>query len=204
LEAQLKPHGLTLRHFPQSFEWSTLGGWIATRSGGHFATLFTHIDEFVESVRVVTPRGVLETRRLPASGAGPSPERLFCGSEGTLGVITEAWMRVHKRPRFRAGASVYFADFAAAVRSPAASPTSIPTAPHPTTRSTRPGAPGRSLSNGTRSSTPLPRRSSRSAGRSRIIIRSDATIASGICASCLSWSPPPCRPRRPSSTRLGS
>jgi alkyldihydroxyacetonephosphate synthase len=84
LEAQLKPQGLTLRHFPQSFEWSTLGGWIATRSGGHFATLFTHIDEFVESVRVVTPRGVLETRRLPASGAGPSPERLFCGSEGTF------------------------------------------------------------------------------------------------------------------------
>ena len=72
LEAQLKPHGLTLRHFPQSFEWSTLGGWIATRSGGHFATLHTHIDEFVESVRVVTPRGVLQTRRLPASGAGPS------------------------------------------------------------------------------------------------------------------------------------
>ena len=72
LEAQLKPHGLTLRHFPQSFEWSTLGGWIATRSGGHFATLHTPIDEFVEALRVVTPRGVLETRRLPASGAGPS------------------------------------------------------------------------------------------------------------------------------------
>jgi alkyldihydroxyacetonephosphate synthase len=63
----------------------------------------------------VTPRGVLETRRLPASGAGPSPERLFCGSEGTPGVITEAWMRVQPRPGFRAGASVYFADFAAAV-----------------------------------------------------------------------------------------
>ncbi len=115
LEAQLKPHGLTLRHFPQSFEWSTLGGWIATRSGGHFATLHTHIDEFVEAVRVVTPRGVLQTRRLPGSGAGPSPERLFCGSEGTLGVITEAWMRVQPRPRFRAGASVYFAVFADAV-----------------------------------------------------------------------------------------
>src|SRR6266550_4682097 len=115
LEAQLKPHGLTLRHFPQSFEWSTLGGWIATRSGGHYATLHTHIDEFVESVRVVTPRGVLQTRRLPASGAGPSAERLFCGSEGTLGVITEAWMRVQPRPRFRAGASVYFAGFADAV-----------------------------------------------------------------------------------------
>ncbi len=116
LEAQLKPHGLTLRHFPQSFEWSTLGGWIATRSGGHFATLHTHIDEFVEAVRVVTPRGVLETRRLPGSGAGPSAERLFCGSEGTLGVITEAWMRVQPRPRFRAGASVYFASFADAVQ----------------------------------------------------------------------------------------
>jgi alkyldihydroxyacetonephosphate synthase len=116
LEAQLKPHGLTLRHFPQSFEWSTLGGWIATRSGGHFATLHTHIDEFVEAVRVVTPRGVLETRRLPSSGAGPAVERLFCGSEGTLGVITEAWMRIQPRPRFRAGASVSFADFADAVQ----------------------------------------------------------------------------------------
>jgi alkyldihydroxyacetonephosphate synthase len=116
LETQLKPHGLTLRHFPQSFEWSTLGGWIATRAGGHFATLHTHIDEFVEAVRVVTPRGVLQTRRLPGSGAGPSVERLFCGSEGTLGVITEAWMRVQPRPRFRAGASVCFADFADAVQ----------------------------------------------------------------------------------------
>jgi alkyldihydroxyacetonephosphate synthase len=115
LEAQLKPHGLTLRHYPQSFEWSTLGGWIATRSGGHFATLYTHIDEFVEALRVVTPRGVLETRRLPGSGAGPSPERLFCGSEGILGVITEAWMRLQPRPVFRAGASVYFADFAEGV-----------------------------------------------------------------------------------------
>ena len=115
LEAQLKPHGLTLRHFPQSFEWSTLGGWIATRSGGHFATLHTHIDEFVEALRVVTPRGVVQTRRLPGSGAGPSVERLFSGSEGTLGVITEAWMRVQPRPRFRAGASVLFAGFGDAV-----------------------------------------------------------------------------------------
>src|SRR6185295_12624377 len=50
LEEQLRPHGLTLRHFPQSFEFSSLGGWIATRSGGHFATLYTHIDDFVESI----------------------------------------------------------------------------------------------------------------------------------------------------------
>src|SRR5437588_574928 len=87
LDEQLRPHGLTLRHFPQSYECSTLGGWIATRSGGHYATLYTHIDDFVESLRVVTPRGVLESRRLPGSGAGPSPDRLFLGSEGILGVI---------------------------------------------------------------------------------------------------------------------
>ena len=108
LEDALRPQGLTLRHFPQSFEFSTLGGWIATRSGGHYATLYTHIDEFVESLRVVTPNGVSESRRLPGSGAGPSPDRLFIGSEGILGIITEAWMRLQDRPRFRASASVRF------------------------------------------------------------------------------------------------
>ena len=111
LEDQLRPHGLTLRHFPQSFEASSLGGWIATRSGGHFATLHTHIDEFVEGLRLVTPRGVVETRRLPGDGAGVSAERFFIGSEGTLGVITRAWMRLQDRPRFRASASVTFASF---------------------------------------------------------------------------------------------
>jgi alkyldihydroxyacetonephosphate synthase len=116
LEAQLKPHGVTLRHFPQSFEYSTLGGWIATRSGGHFASLYTHIDDLVESVRMVTPKGVLETRRLPGSGAGPSPDRLLLGSEGILGIITEGWMRLQDRPRFRAGSSVRFKDFFTAAR----------------------------------------------------------------------------------------
>ena len=110
LEAALKPEGLTLRHFPQSFEFSTLGGWIATRSGGHFATLYTHIDDFVESLRMVTPSGVLESRRLPGSGAGPSPDRLMIGSEGALGVLTEAWVRLQDRPKYRASASVWFAD----------------------------------------------------------------------------------------------
>ncbi len=113
LEDQLRPHKYTLRHFPQSFEFSTLGGWIATRSGGHFATLYTHIDDFVESVRVLTPTGVVESRRLPGSGAGPSPDRMFIGSEGILGIITEAWMRLQDRPKFRAGASVAFPDFIA-------------------------------------------------------------------------------------------
>jgi alkyldihydroxyacetonephosphate synthase len=109
LEDQLRPHGLTLRHFPQSFEFSTLGGWIATRSGGHYATLWTHIDELVEGLRVVTPSGVVESRRLPGSGAGPSPDRLFIGSEGILGIVTEAWMRLQDRPTLRASASVRFA-----------------------------------------------------------------------------------------------
>ena len=73
LEAQLKPHGLTLRHFPQSFEYSTLGGWIATRGGGHFATLYTHIDDFVESLRTVTPRGTLEVAPPAGLRRGPEP-----------------------------------------------------------------------------------------------------------------------------------
>jgi alkyldihydroxyacetonephosphate synthase len=116
LEAQLKGHQLTLRHFPQSFEFSTLGGWIATRAGGHFATLTTHIDDLVECTRLVTPAGVMQTRRLPGSGAGPAPDRLVLGSEGTLGVLTEAWVRLQHRPRFRASASLQFADTFAAAR----------------------------------------------------------------------------------------
>lgn len=115
LEDQLRPHGLTLRHFPQSFEFSTLGGWLATRAGGHFATLYTHIDDLTESLRVVTPAGVSESRRLPGSGAGPSPDRMFLGSEGTLGVITEAWMRLQERPRWQVTASVGFGDYRSAV-----------------------------------------------------------------------------------------
>ncbi len=110
LEDALRPHGLTLRFFPQSFECSTLGGWIATRAGGHFATGPTHIDDLVEAMGVVTPAGIVETRRLPASGAGPSPDRLFLGSEGALGIITDAWVRVRPRPRFRAGGSATFAS----------------------------------------------------------------------------------------------
>ncbi len=114
LEDQLRERGLTLRHFPQSFEFSTLGGWIATRAGGHFATLYTHIDDLVESVRAITPRGTWESRRLPGSGAGPSPDRALIGSEGVLGVIAESWVRVRVRPRFKASCGVEFDDFRAA------------------------------------------------------------------------------------------
>jgi alkyldihydroxyacetonephosphate synthase len=116
LEAQLKPSGLTLRHFPQSFEHSTLGGWIATRSGGHFATLYTHIDDLVESVSMTTPAGDFVSRRLPGSGAGPSPDRFVMGSEGALGIITEAWVRLQGRPTFKATAGYRFDDFLDAAR----------------------------------------------------------------------------------------
>ena len=119
LEAALRPLGLTLRHFPQSFEFSTVGGWIATRAGGHYATGPTHIDDFVAGIRMLTPRGPLETQRVPYSGAGPSPERLILGSEGTLGVITRAWLRVQPVPRFRSSRMVDFVqtdDGVAAVR----------------------------------------------------------------------------------------
>jgi alkyldihydroxyacetonephosphate synthase len=114
LEDQLREHGLTLRHFPQSFEYSTLGGWIATRAGGHFATLYTHIDDLVESIRAVTLDGDWESRRLPGSGAGPSPDRMLIGSEGILAVITDAWVRVRERPTFKLSCGVAFDHFAAA------------------------------------------------------------------------------------------
>jgi alkyldihydroxyacetonephosphate synthase len=113
LESQLGEHGLTLRHFPQSFEYSTLGGWIATRAAGHFATGRTHIEDYVESARAITPAGVWQSRRLPGSGAGPSPDRMLAGSEGTLGTITEAWVRVQPRPQHKRSAGVRFQTFAA-------------------------------------------------------------------------------------------
>ncbi len=129
LESQLGERGLTLRFYPQSFEFSTLGGWIATRAGGHFATLQTHIDDLTASVRAVTPRGVWQSRPLPGSGAGPSPDRALLGSEGTLGIVTEAWMRVRRRPVFRANASVHFTEFDDAV---AAARTLAQSGLHPT------------------------------------------------------------------------
>ena len=110
---QLGRHGWTLRHFPQSWEFSTVGGWIATRAGGHYATGRTRIDDFTESIRAITPRGPWESRRLPGSGAGVSPDHMLLGSEGILGVITRAWLRVQRHPQHRASAAVWFPSFAA-------------------------------------------------------------------------------------------
>jgi alkyldihydroxyacetonephosphate synthase len=114
IEDGLRPHGLTLRFFPQSFQRSTVGGWLATRAAGHYATGPVHVDDLVESITMVTPAGVQTSRRLPGSGAGPSPDRLALGSEGTLGVITEAWLRVVQRPAHRDGALLAFDGFEAA------------------------------------------------------------------------------------------
>jgi alkyldihydroxyacetonephosphate synthase len=115
LERQLKSRRLSLRFFPQSFACSTLGGWIATRAGGHFATLSTHIDDLVESLQAVTPQGIMESYRFPASGAGPAPERLWLGSEGILGIVTQAWVRLRPQPTYRAATTVHFEDFFRAV-----------------------------------------------------------------------------------------
>jgi alkyldihydroxyacetonephosphate synthase len=114
LEAQLAAQDMTMRFFPQSFELATLGGMIATRAGGHFATGPTHIDDIVESIRAISPIGVWESRRLPGSGAGPSPDRMLLGSEGTLAVITQAWMRIQPRPKHRASRGVRFTSFTGA------------------------------------------------------------------------------------------
>lgn len=111
LEQQLRPSGLTMRFFLQAFEFSSLGGWIATRAAGHFATVYSQIDDHVECLRVVTPEGLIASRRLPTSGAGPNPDRLFLGSEGALGIITEAWVRLHRRPTRRLNTTVNFTDY---------------------------------------------------------------------------------------------
>ncbi|EQD29438.1 alkyldihydroxyacetonephosphate synthase AgpS, partial [mine drainage metagenome] len=90
-------------------------GWIATRAGGHYATLYTHIDDFVEAIDLITPAGRLSTLRFPASGAGPQPERLILGSEGAFGIITQAWMRLQDRPQFKSVESASFSRFEDAI-----------------------------------------------------------------------------------------
>ena len=115
LESQLAEHGLSLRFYPQSFELATLGGWIATRAGGHFATGYTHIDDMVASLRMLAPAGAFETKTFPASGAGPDPNRLALGSEGALGIITQATLRAFVRPLYRASATVFFEALVGAV-----------------------------------------------------------------------------------------
>jgi alkyldihydroxyacetonephosphate synthase len=119
VERLLGVRGLTLGHFPQSFEFSTVGGWAATRSAGQASTGYGRIDELVVALRAATPGGELVTRRVPASAAGPSLRELLLGSEGVLGIITDVTVRVRPRPaqsRFEAWSLPRFAAGSDALR----------------------------------------------------------------------------------------
>ncbi len=119
VERLLGERGLTLGHFPQSFEFSTVGGWAATRSAGQASTGYGRIDELVVGLRAATPSGELATLAVPATAAGPSLRELLLGSEGVLGVITEVTVSVRPRPpeqRFDAYVLPGFASGADALR----------------------------------------------------------------------------------------
>lgn len=98
VEAQLNRHGFTLGHFPQSFEFSTLGGWIATRAAGQTSTGYGKIEHMTQALRLITPAGIIETRDTPATATGPGLLEALIGSEGAYGVIIEATMRVRPYP----------------------------------------------------------------------------------------------------------
>ena len=111
LEEALAAKGLTLGHFPQSWEFSTLGGWIATRAAGGLSNRYGRIDDLVVGLRLVAPARVLEVRPLPSRDHGPDLAELILGSEGALGVITEATVRAHPLPAVRHFASRLFHSF---------------------------------------------------------------------------------------------
>ena len=111
LEGELNGRGYTLGHFPQSFEFSTLGGWIATRSAGQQSTKYGKIEDMVCSLRVLTPTGAIETPRVPAAAAGSDLLQMLIGSEGLLGVITRATVKLHPLPRYRTFSSFLFHSF---------------------------------------------------------------------------------------------
>jgi alkyldihydroxyacetonephosphate synthase len=113
LEARLREHGFTLGHYPQSFEHSTLGGWIAARSSGQFSSRYGALEDLLVAVRVVTPAGVLRTLEVPRSAAGPDLRALVLGSEGTLGVIVEATLRVAPAPPAHGERAMLFDRFEA-------------------------------------------------------------------------------------------
>ena len=120
LERILAQHGCTLGHFPQSFEYSTLGGWIASRSSGQQSYYYGRIEQLFAGGEVYTPRGTLELPVFPASAAGPDLREWILGSEGRLGVIANARVRVRPRPEKEGFFGVFFPTWekgSAAVRS---------------------------------------------------------------------------------------
>jgi alkyldihydroxyacetonephosphate synthase len=116
LEADLAERGHSLGHYPDSFEYSTLGGWLATRSAGMQSDAYGRIEDMVVSIKMATPSGTIVTKAVPASSVGPDLNRLMIGSEGVLGVITEATMRVHKTPAAKDYRGFLFRSFADGVR----------------------------------------------------------------------------------------
>jgi alkyldihydroxyacetonephosphate synthase len=98
VEASLAPHGLTLGHFPQSWEYATLGGWVATRSAGQASTGYGSIEKLVAGLQCIAPSGEIRLPGIPATAAGPGLRQMLVGSEGVLGIITEATVRVRPLP----------------------------------------------------------------------------------------------------------
>lgn len=98
VESALRPQGFTLGHFPQSWEYATVGGWVATRSAGQASTGYGSIEKLVAGLRCVTPTGQVRLPAMPATAAGPGLRQLLVGSEGVLGVITDATMRIRPVP----------------------------------------------------------------------------------------------------------
>ncbi len=98
LEKILNQKGFTLGHFPQSFEYSTLGGWLSTRSGGQESGQYGKIEDMILGLKAVTPNGIIETTDFPHHASGIDTFRLFIGSEGTLGIISQAKLQIHKLP----------------------------------------------------------------------------------------------------------
>ncbi|QYF92466.1 FAD-binding oxidoreductase [Massilia sp. PAMC28688] len=116
LEAQLRAHGFTLGHFPQSFEYSTLGGWVVTRSSGQQSLRYGRIEQLFAGGRVETPSGRLELPTFPASAAGIDLREMVLGSEGRLGILTEATVRISPLPEQEAFHAVFFPNWEAAVQ----------------------------------------------------------------------------------------
>ena len=111
-ERLLGAHGFSLGHFPQSFEYATIGGFAATRSSGQDSAGYGRFSDMVRGLRVVTPVGIMDLGRAPESAAGPDLRQLIIGSEGTFGVITRVRLRVHRAPEAVAYEAWSFPDFA--------------------------------------------------------------------------------------------
>ena len=115
IERHLNGKGWTLGHFPDSFNHSTLGGWIATRSSGMQSDKYGDISDLTRAVRVVTPAGLLATRPVPSAATGPSVREMILGSEGRLGIITEAIVHVHRIPQKRQIYGYLFKDWSSSL-----------------------------------------------------------------------------------------